>query len=100
MKKKSIVIVAAIVLGFATVHFYGAQLGSFGMLVETSAPGFIRTESWIDCLENDPTSHGYSVYGFLEKRKTEKAIDLALEHIYSDDAYLWLNACKRPTSCP
>jgi len=74
------------------IHFFGSKLGTVGMLVEMSAPGLIRTESWIEALKTDPTSHGYSIYGFLEDRKTEKGIDLALEHIYSDDPYLWLNA--------
>lgn len=92
MKKRNIAILTAIIAGIVIVHFYGAKLGSLGIFVETFAPGLIRTESWIECLEDAPTAHGYSIYGFLEKRKTEKAIDLALEHIYSDDAYLWLNA--------
>ena len=92
MKKKFIVIGAVTVFGIVVVHFHGSKLGILGMAIEMSAPGLIRTESWIASLKDDPTAHGYSVYGFLEERKTDKAIDLALEHIYSDDAYLWLNA--------
>lgn len=75
-----------------SVHFFGAQMGSLGMFVEHFYPGLIRTKSWIQCLEDDPTAHGYSVYGYLEKRKTDAAVEHALEHIYSGDDYLWLNA--------
>jgi hypothetical protein len=92
MKSKTIIVTTIAGLTLLVVHFFGSKLGTFGMVIEMNAPGLIRLESWLECLEADPTSHGYSIYGFLEERKTEKGIELALEHIYSDDPYLWLNA--------
>ncbi|MEO0452709.1 MAG: hypothetical protein AAFY98_01060, partial [Verrucomicrobiota bacterium] len=74
------------------MHFFGAQSGSLGMFIEISVPRLISTNSWIRSLEADPTGHGYSIYGFLQKRETDAAIEHALEHIHSDDDYLWLNA--------
>lgn len=67
-------------------------MGTTGMFIEHSYPGLISTSSWIHCLEDDPTAHGYSIYGFLERRRTDAAIEIALEHIKSDDDYLWLNS--------
>lgn len=76
----------------ALVHFRGGQLGMIGSMIEHFYPSLISTNSWIRALESEPTSEGYSVYGYLERRKTDAAVEHALNHIHSEDAYLWLNA--------
>ena len=92
MKRRPLILVLIALVGLLAVHFYGAQMGGFGVFVERSYPGLISTKSWVRCLEEDPASHGYSVYGYLEKRRTDAAVKHALGHLNSDDAYLWLNA--------
>jgi len=92
MKNKPLLIIPTALLVLIVVRFFGAQLGMVGAMVEHFYPGIISTGSWIRCLENDPTAHGYSIYGYLENRETDAALDHALEHIHSDDDYLWLNA--------
>jgi len=80
------------IISVILLHFWGAQMGSLGLMIEFSYPGLIRTDSWIRCLEKDPTAHGYGIYSVLEKRDTDKALSHALQHIHSSDDYLWLNA--------
>ena len=93
MKKKSIISLSVLaVAGLLLLRSFGPQMGVIGMTIEHFCPGLISTASWVRCLEDDPTSHGYGVYGILEGRKTDAAIGHALKHIGSNDAYLWLNA--------
>ena len=76
----------------ATIHFAGAQLGVIGSLAELQHPKLVSDASWIRELEDDPTSHGYGIYGFLEGSNSERVRELALQHVKSSDPYLWLNA--------
>lgn len=94
MKFPKVILIPLVLLGMISVHFWGAYLGTIGMAVEHFCPGLIRTNSWVSVLDDDPSAYGYSIYGILEKRRTDAAVEYALEHIHSDDAYLWLNAAS------
>lgn len=81
----------AIFVLVATIHFYGGQLGMLGRMAEFMLPGIVSSESFKRELANQSDS-AYDAYCILGNRYSPIATEIALKHLDSKDAYLWLNS--------
>ena len=61
---------------------------------EYTSPSLITDEAWRQSIEEDPTAHGYSAYGILQKRGSDVAVEEGLRDLSSNDAYVWANAAS------
>jgi hypothetical protein len=86
------VAIVCVISIFMLIRFYGAQLGGAGFFAEFMYPGIISSDSFLRSIKNPQRYDAYSAYGKLGKRKTLIAHDIAIEHLKSEDDYLWLNA--------
>jgi hypothetical protein len=108
MKKITIAIVVLVVAGSGILFLLARQKTILppSVMAEHFAPSLISDEAWRESISRDPTAHGYSGYGILQKRSSDAAIQEGLRDLRSDDAYVWMNAASylgsrnRPEAVP
>ncbi|MDF1814665.1 MAG: hypothetical protein P1V20_20835 [Verrucomicrobiales bacterium] len=86
-----------VVIFITGIGFLVIQQGSIlppSVFGEFTAPHLISDEAWRRSIAEDPTAHGYSAYGILQKRGSDVAIKEGLRDLLSDDAYVWMNAAS------